>query len=93
MQTYLMFARRLDARDQPVDFNEQEKLRLALMIGGEDFWNRAYANVQRHSTRESTTFRVKRQTSGLKIRAKQFLHQRAKRIEVVKLVISVRLPI
>ena len=36
MQTYLMFARRLDARDQPVDFNEQEKLRLALMIGGED---------------------------------------------------------
>ena len=36
MQTYLMFARRLVTRGQPVDFNEQEKLRLALMIGGVD---------------------------------------------------------
>ena len=36
MQTYYMFARRLVTRGQPVDFNEQEKLRLALMIGGVD---------------------------------------------------------
>ena len=36
MQTYLMFARRLNAQGQLVDYNEQEKLQLALMIGGED---------------------------------------------------------
>ena len=36
MQTYLMFARRLNAQGQPVDYNEEEKLRLAVMIGGED---------------------------------------------------------
>ena len=36
MQTYLLFARRLNNQGQPVDYDEQEKLRLALMIGGED---------------------------------------------------------
>ena len=36
MQTYLMFARRLNPQGQAVNFTEAEKLQLALMVGGED---------------------------------------------------------
>ena len=36
MQTYLMFARRLNAQGQAVNYTEAEKMQLALMVGGEN---------------------------------------------------------